>query len=69
VSVTTIVEAGVVMGHLAFPVATTSPFSIAAAVGATVTALLVRLSAAILGRRRTLLLLLLASEPLLLGEE
>jgi hypothetical protein len=66
----TTVEAGVVTGRLAFPATTTSPFPTIAA-GATVTALLARLSVTILARRRALLLLLLllASEPLLLGEE
>jgi hypothetical protein len=68
---TTIVEAGVIMGHLAFPTATTSPLCTTAVIGAIVTALLVLLSVMILGQRRTLLLLflLLASQPLLLGEE
>jgi hypothetical protein len=71
VSAMTTVEAGVVTGRPAFPTATTSPFSTAIVAGAAVTALLARLSTAILGRRRALLLLLLllASEPLLLSEE
>jgi hypothetical protein len=45
---TTTVETGVNTGRLAFPAATTSPFSTA---GAAVTALLKQLSATILGRR------------------
>jgi hypothetical protein len=52
VATTTTVETGVVMGCLAFPTATTSPFSIAAAagaIGAAVTTLLAQILEMILG--------------------
>jgi hypothetical protein len=51
VDVMTTVEAGVVMGHLAFPAATTSPFSTTTATSAAVTTLLAWLLMMILGRR------------------
>jgi hypothetical protein len=67
---TTTIEAGVVMGRLVHPTATTSSFSIAVTASAAINTLLARLLVVILGRRRALLLLLLlASESLLLVEE